>query len=106
MKQTKSKYGLPENVVFCNKCVISNQRPGSSVEFKSSDPFNKIGISFEEDGVCSACKFHDEKEKNINWEKRESDLLKLLEKYRRNDGSYDVVVPEVEVKIVHLLRIY
>lgn len=93
MKQTKSKYGLPENVVFCNKCVISNQRPGSSVEFKSSDPFNKIGISFEEDGVCSACKFHDEKEKNINWEKRESDLLKLLEKYRRNDGSYDVVVP-------------
>ena len=25
--------------------------------------------------------------------KERSDLLKLLEKYRRNDGSYDVVVP-------------
>ena len=57
------------NVVFCNKCVISNQRPGSSVEFKKFY-CNKIGISFEEDGVYFACKFHDEKEKNINWEKK------------------------------------
>tara|TARA_X000000368_G_scaffold153911_1_gene121265 strand:- start:16795 stop:18006 length:1212 start_codon:yes stop_codon:yes gene_type:complete len=93
MKKGISIYGLPENVVFCNKCVISNQRPGSSIEFKSADPYNKTGISFEEDGICSACKFHKEKEKSIDWEKRESDLLKLLDKYRKNDGSYDVVVP-------------
>jgi len=93
MKQATSKYGLPENVIFCKKCIISNQRPGSSVEFKSSDPFNKTGISFEADGICSACKFHEEKERNIDWEKREKELFKLLDKYRRNDGSYDVVVP-------------
>ena len=28
----KTKYGLPEKVVFCNRCVISNQRPNSAVE--------------------------------------------------------------------------
>ena len=26
--------GLPEDVVFCKRCVISNQRPSSTVEFK------------------------------------------------------------------------
>ena len=93
MRKNYSLFGMPEKVKFCKKCIISNQRPGSSVEFKSSDPFNKTGISFEADGICSACKFHEEKERNIDWEKREKELFKLLDKYRRNDGSYDVVVP-------------
>lgn len=93
MKKDTSKYGLPENVVFCKKCVISNQRPSSSVEIKSSNPYNKTGINFNEDGICSACKFHEEKEKNIDWGIREKELLKLLDKYRKNDGSYDVIVP-------------
>ena len=51
-KKKNSKYGMPEKVIFCKKCVISNQRPSSSVEIKSSNPFNKTGISFEEDGIC------------------------------------------------------
>ena len=29
-------YGLPEKVVFCKICVISNQRPNSAVEFEHS----------------------------------------------------------------------
>ena len=29
-------YGLPEEVVFCSRCVISNQRPSSTVEFKAT----------------------------------------------------------------------
>ena len=29
------KYGLPEEVRFCKKCVISNQRPNST---ESQDP--------------------------------------------------------------------
>ena len=28
-----AKYGLPKNVVYCKKCVITNQRPNSVVEF-------------------------------------------------------------------------
>ena len=30
-------YGLPEKVVFCKKCVMSNQRPSSSIEFKHNE---------------------------------------------------------------------
>ena len=93
MNKIKSIYGLPKKVIFCNKCVISNQRPSSTIEFKSSNPGEKKGINFEDDGVCSACKFHSHKEKNIDWSKREKKLLELLDKYRKNDGSYDVIVP-------------
>ncbi len=27
-------YGLPQEVKFCTKCVMSNQRPASTIEFK------------------------------------------------------------------------
>ena len=27
-------YGLPRDVRFCKRCVISNQRPNSAVEFQ------------------------------------------------------------------------
>ena len=32
----KSNFGLPEDVKFCNECVISNQRPVTLVETKHS----------------------------------------------------------------------
>ena len=36
MSKNFSMFGLPEDVVFCSKCVMSNQRPRSVVEFKNS----------------------------------------------------------------------
>ena len=30
-----TKYNLPEEVVFCSKCVQSNQRPNTSPELKN-----------------------------------------------------------------------
>ena len=32
------KYGLPKDVIYCTKCVYSNQRPSSTVEFKNKKP--------------------------------------------------------------------
>ena len=32
--KNRALYGLPEEVLFCKKCVISNQRPASIPEFK------------------------------------------------------------------------
>lgn len=32
--QLEVKFGLPREVKFCKKCVMSNQRPASEVEFK------------------------------------------------------------------------
>jgi len=93
MKQpTSSKYGLPEKVVYCKKCVISNQRPSSSVEFKHSVTKKHTTISLDDDGVCDACRYAEMKE-TIDWKTREDELLRLLDKYRKKDGSYDCIVP-------------
>ena len=32
----KALYGLPKKVMFCKSCVVSNQRPNSTVEFKNN----------------------------------------------------------------------
>lgn len=86
-------YGLPKDVKFCSECVISNQRPSSVVEFKSSAKDAKQTIAFDEFGVCDSCQFHKMKHEGINWNEREQALVSLLDRYRRNDGSYDVIVP-------------
>ena len=87
-----SLYGLPEKITFCKLCVISNQRPSSTVEFKSSEGKNKSGISINEDGICDACAYNKKKSK-INWQKREEELFIFLDKYRKKNGEYDCVVP-------------
>ena len=35
MSKLEAYYGLPNEVKFCKKCVISNQRPSSTIEFKN-----------------------------------------------------------------------
>lgn len=93
MTELEAFYGLPSEVRFCKKCVISNQRPSSTVEFKNEKGEKKEVINFDDDGVCSACVYHDAKETNIDWKEREDKLEELLSKFRSNDGSYDVIVP-------------
>jgi N-acetyl sugar amidotransferase len=85
-------YGLPNEVKFCKKCVMSNQRPTSAIEFKHTIDSKKTTMNFDEDGVCDACKIAEIKD-NINWGMRESELINLLDKHRKNDGSYDCIVP-------------
>ena len=36
MQNKEALYGLPNEVKFCKRCVISNQRPSSTIEFKSN----------------------------------------------------------------------
>jgi N-acetyl sugar amidotransferase len=76
-RNVKALYNLPAEVRFCKKCTISNQRPR---------------ITFDEKGVCSACNFSEHK-KTIDWMLREKELKDLCDKHRKNDGSYDVIVP-------------
>ena len=90
MKKNFSLFGLPEKVIFCRKCVISNQRPSSVVEFKNINN-NKNGINIDKDNICDACKYSLEKNK-IDWNKREIELENVLSKYRKKIG-YDCVVP-------------
>ncbi len=68
---------LDKEIFFCKKCVTSNQRPR---------------IRFNEDGICGACLYAEEKER-INWKEREEQLRDLLDQHRSKDGSFDVIVP-------------
>jgi N-acetyl sugar amidotransferase len=86
-------YGLPTGVAFCKRCVISNQRPNSAVEYKHTKESVKATINFDENGVCDACNFAERKRSVIDWSEREQQFRELCDKHRKNDGSYDCIVP-------------
>jgi len=85
-------YGLPINVKFCRSCVISNQRPSSTAEFKNDGKAPKQLINFDEYNFCDAYKVKELKSA-IDWKAREQELRDLCDRYRRNDGHYDCLVP-------------
>jgi N-acetyl sugar amidotransferase len=87
-----TKYGLPPDVRFCTRCVISNQRPNSDIEYKHTAQSKKTTIRFDDKGVCDACRVAEQK-KEIDWAERERELKAVCDKYRRNDGRYDCMVP-------------
>lgn len=92
-KYYRKGYGLPEEVKYCTRCIISNQRPR---------------ITFDEKGVCSACNYSDHKNNEINWSEREKELELVLNKYRKKNGDYDVIVPSSGGKdsalVAHMLK--
>ncbi|MDD3375222.1 MAG: N-acetyl sugar amidotransferase [Candidatus Omnitrophica bacterium] len=64
---------------YCKECLNVSTRPR---------------ITFNEDGVCSACQWARNKKESIDWKKRYKTLEELCNKYRCNDGSnWDVLVP-------------
>lgn len=85
-------YGLPQEVRFCKRCVMSNQRPSSYPEFKHTRDRICPTLHIDEEGVCDACRYNESKPV-IDWETREKELLALLDKHRRHDGAYDCIVP-------------
>ena len=88
-----TKYGLPAQVVYCQRCVMSNQRPASIPEFRHTpDRRGAKYMQIDSEGVCDACRHAEEKER-IDWAAREQELLRLLDRYRRTDGAYDCLVP-------------
>ena len=72
---------------YCKKCLMPDTRPGSN---------------FNDEGVCQAC-LNYEKRKTIDWKKREKELEKLCDKYRRDDGYYDCIIPVSGGKDSHFL---
>ena len=67
-----------KEIVYCKKCVLSNQRPR---------------VHFNEEGICGQCVYAQFKKEKIDWDKREKELSDLCDKYRKDDGSHDVIVP-------------
>ena len=63
---------------FCKSCLYPNTKPG---------------LTFNHDGVCSACLNHKEKNK-IDWDERKQHFIEIIEKFRSRDGSnYDCIIP-------------
>jgi N-acetyl sugar amidotransferase len=62
---------------YCKKCVMPSTRPG---------------ITFNEEGVCSACQ-QIERRKSIDWDARWKEFEKICDKYRgMNNGGYDCAI--------------
>ncbi|OGN02545.1 MAG: LPS biosynthesis protein [Candidatus Yanofskybacteria bacterium RIFCSPHIGHO2_01_FULL_43_42] len=85
---------LPKKIQFCSRCVVSNQRPRTE---------------FDKEGVCNACRWAEKKfGDGVDWDKREKELVKLLDKHRSKDGSFDVLVPGSAGKdsalVIHQLK--
>ena len=89
----KVKYGLPAEVRFCKSCVISNQRPSSTAEFKHRPDSRKVTIVFDENGVCDACNYAARKTADIDWQEREARLVEVCDRYRSRNGSHDCLAP-------------
>lgn len=69
---------MSNNIRYCTKCLMPETKPD---------------LWFDEDGVCAACKFFDQREK-IDWDARQHELEEIVERYRSKDGSnYDCIIP-------------
>ena len=84
---TDTFFGLPSEVIFCKRCVISNQRPSSTVEFKHSKDEKKSTIGFDNNGVCAACHYQETKANSINWK----DRIPLLNSVRSIGNMMEVM---------------
>ncbi len=96
--QTKNQdleawFGLPKEVKFCKICNITNQRPNSVNEYEHARDSKKKTIYLNEEGICAACVNKEKQHKDIDWKKREEELRKICDQYRKNDGTYDCIVP-------------
>lgn len=66
---------------FCKRCLYPEN--------------HALNIIFDEDGVCSGCRVHEEKYV-IDWNSKEKELEELLSQYKGREGtSYDCVIPVV-----------
>lgn len=66
-----------KEVFRCKKCLNLSTRPR---------------IEFNEDGICNACLWAEEKKKTVDWENRQQRLKELLDKYR-GKSTFDCIVP-------------
>ena len=90
----KNKNGLPLDIQYCVKCNLSNQRPTSVNEYFHTSSTQHSTVEFDKDGICYGCNFvKKEFDQTINWDERERELTELCNKYRKNNGEYDCIVP-------------
>ena len=88
----KTLFGLPKKIIFCKKSLISNQRPNSTIEFNHNKKSKKKTLYIDKNGVSDSWKYSRTKHR-IDYNIREKQLLKLLDKHRGKHGEFDCIVP-------------
>ncbi len=65
-------------LTYCTNCLMPDTKPD---------------LSFDEEGVCSACNSFKNRSE-VDWSERKSELEAILEKYRSKDGAtWDCLIP-------------
>ena len=62
---------------YCKKCVM---------------PTTKPDLEFDSNQVCSGC-INFENRKNIDWDKREKEFMKIIQKFKNNGSNWDCIIP-------------
>ena len=79
---------------FCTRCLYPENHP--------------LNITFDEEGVCSGCRVHEEKDM-LDWAPRAEKLKAILSEYRNTSGNnYDCIIPVSGARdshfIVHMIK--
>lgn len=79
---------------YCNRCLYPENHP--------------LNIVFDEEGVCSGCRVHEEKD-ILDWSTRAEKLRTILDQYRNTSGNnYDCIIPVSGARdsyfIVHTIK--
>jgi N-acetyl sugar amidotransferase len=64
-------------LIYCKKCLYPNTKPH---------------LFLNNEGICNACTSIENK-KNINWEKRKDQFLKVVNEYKESSSVHDCVIP-------------
>ena len=69
---------MSDKIKYCTKCVMPETKPD---------------LWFNEEGVCAACQYFEERAE-VDWDARQKELEAVVEKYRSKDQSnYDCIIP-------------
>lgn len=71
-----NKQNIENSIYRCKKCLVTSTRP--RIKFTN--------------GICSGCLNFKERKK-INWKQRFSVLRKICNKFRSDNGHFDIIVP-------------
>lgn len=79
---------------YCTRCLYPANHP--------------LHLTFDDEGVCSGCRIHEEKDV-LDWAEREKKLRQLLSRFRNtSDRGYDCIIPVSGARdsyfIVHTIK--
>lgn len=74
---------------ICTRCLYTSEHP--------------LHLTFDNQGVCSGCRVHEEKDQ-LNWAERGKKLHTILDNYRNQTGkNYDCIIPVSGARDSHFI---